>query len=66
MSKVALSMAGKSLAQDLQEQGIAVAILHPGVVQTRMTGFTTAEITPETAVRGLLARIDGLTLANHR
>jgi NAD(P)-dependent dehydrogenase (short-subunit alcohol dehydrogenase family) len=64
MSKVALCMAGKSLAYDLQPQGIAVAILHPGLVQTRMTGFSAAGITPATAVRGLLARIDQLTLAN--
>jgi NAD(P)-dependent dehydrogenase (short-subunit alcohol dehydrogenase family) len=64
MSKVALGMAGKSLAHDLAPQGIAVAILHPGLVQTRMTGFTAAGITPETAVKGLLARIDELTLAN--
>jgi hypothetical protein len=39
-----------------------VGILHPGLVQTRMTGFT--GITTETAVRGLLARIDELTLDN--
>lgn len=64
MSKVALCMAGKSLAYDLQPQGMAVAILHPGLVQTRMTGFSAAGITPATAVRGLLARIDELTLAN--
>jgi NAD(P)-dependent dehydrogenase (short-subunit alcohol dehydrogenase family) len=62
MSKVALCMAGKSLAHDLRPQGIAVAILHPGLVQTRMTGFS--GITPEIAVRGLLARIDKLTLDN--
>jgi NAD(P)-dependent dehydrogenase (short-subunit alcohol dehydrogenase family) len=62
MSKVALCMAGKSLAHDLLPQGIAVAILHPGLVQTRMTGFS--GITTETAVRGLLARIDELTLEN--
>jgi NAD(P)-dependent dehydrogenase (short-subunit alcohol dehydrogenase family) len=62
MSKVALCMAGKSLAHDLAPQGIAVAILHPGLVQTRMTGFTPGGITPETAVRGLLDRIDELTL----
>ncbi len=62
MSKVALCMAAKSLAHDLRPQGIAVAILHPGLVQTRMTGFS--GITPETAVRGLLTRIDKLTLDN--
>lgn len=64
MSKVALSMAGKSLAHDLKPQGIAVAILHPGLVQTRMTNFTTGGITPEESVKGLLTRIDELTLEN--
>lgn len=64
MSKVALSMAGKSLAHDLKEHGVAVAILHPGLVQTRMTNFTPSGITPEESVQGLLARIDELTLEN--
>ena len=64
MSKVALSMAGKSLAHDLKERGIAVAILHPGLVQTRMTNFTSGGITPEESVKGLLARIEQLSLEN--
>jgi len=64
MSKVALSMAGKSLAYDLKPEGIAVAILHPGLVQTRMTNFTPNGITPEQAVKGLIARIDELNLGN--
>jgi NAD(P)-dependent dehydrogenase (short-subunit alcohol dehydrogenase family) len=64
MSKVAVSMAGKSLAIDLKPQNIAVAILHPGLVSTRMTGFTPNGITPEESVKGLLARIDELTLEN--
>ncbi|HIK44393.1 MAG TPA: SDR family oxidoreductase [Leptolyngbyaceae cyanobacterium M65_K2018_010] len=64
MSKVALSMAGKSLAHDLKPRGIAVAILHPGLVQTRMTGFTANGISPEVSVQGLLARIDELNLEN--
>ena len=64
MSKVALNIAGKSLAIDLQPRGIAVAILHPGLVRTRMISFNPAGISPEESVRGLLARIDGLTLAN--
>ncbi len=64
MSKVALSMAGKSLAHDLKGRGITVAILHPGLVQTRMTNFSRGGITPEASVKGLLERIDGLTLEN--
>jgi NAD(P)-dependent dehydrogenase (short-subunit alcohol dehydrogenase family) len=62
MSKVALSMAGKSLSHDLKPQGIAVAILHPGLVSTRMTGFS--GISTEESVRNLLHRIDALTLEN--
>lgn len=64
MSKVALSMAGKSLSHDLKPQNIAVAILHPGLVSTRMTGFTQNGITPEESVKGLLARVDELSLEN--
>ncbi len=55
-------MAGKSLSHDLKPRGVAVAILHPGLVQ--MTNFTANGITPEVSVRGLLARIDELTLEN--
>ena len=64
MSKVALNMAGKSLAIDLEQRGIAVAILHPGLVCTRMIQFNPSGIPPEQSVKGLLARIDGLTMAN--
>ncbi|MEM6754883.1 MAG: SDR family oxidoreductase [Cyanobacteria bacterium P01_C01_bin.38] len=62
MSKVALSMAGKSLSEDLKSKGIPVAILHPGLVKTRMTGFS--GITTEESVKGLLARIDELNIDN--
>lgn len=64
MSKVALSMAGKSLSIDLKPKKIAVAILHPGLVKTRMTNFNEQGITPEQSVKGLLARIDELNLEN--
>jgi len=64
MSKVAVSMAGKSLSHDLSSKGIAVAILHPGLVSTGMTNFNSSGITPQTSVDGLLRRIDGLTLEN--
>jgi NAD(P)-dependent dehydrogenase (short-subunit alcohol dehydrogenase family) len=62
MSKVALNMAGRSLAIDLRPRGIAVAILHPGLVRTRMINFNPQGISPEEAVHGLLERIDALTL----
>lgn len=64
MSKAAVSMAGKSLSHDLKPQNIAVAILHPGLVKTRMTNFNENGITPERSVQGLLTRIDQLTLEN--
>ena len=64
MSKVALNIAAKSLAIDLRPRGIAVAILHPGLVRTRMINFNPQGISPEDAVRGLLARIDALNLEN--
>jgi len=64
MSKVALNIAGKSLAVDLRPEGIAVAILHPGLVRTRMIQFNPRGVSPEQSVRGLLTRIDGLTLDN--
>jgi NAD(P)-dependent dehydrogenase (short-subunit alcohol dehydrogenase family) len=60
MSKTALNMAGRSLAIDLRPRGIAVAILHPGMVATRMVGFS--GIPPAEAARGLLARIHAVTL----
>ncbi|HTQ04014.1 MAG TPA: SDR family oxidoreductase [Polyangiaceae bacterium] len=61
MSKAALNMAGKSLAVDLKAAGIAVAILHPGMVRTDMTGAH-GQVAPLDAARGLLARLDELTL----
>lgn len=62
MSKAAMSMAGKSLSLDLKPRGIAVAILHPGMVQTRMTGYS--GIKTEESVSNLLQRIDELDLSN--
>ena len=64
MSKVALCMAGKSLAIDLFEKSISVGILHPGLVSTGMTSFTTQGISPKESVKGLLARIDNLNINN--
>ena len=61
MSKAALNMAGKSLAEDLKDRGIAVAILHPGFVRTGMTGGE-GFIDPPEAAAGLVARLDELTM----
>lgn len=61
MSKAALNAAGVSLARDLAPRGIAVAILHPGAVRTAMTGGQ-GMIEADESVRGLLQRIDELTL----
>lgn len=61
MSKAALNMAGKSLAIDLEPRGVAVTILHPGMVRTDMVGGQ-GQVEPEEAARGLLQRIDELTL----
>lgn len=60
-SKAALNAFSKSLAIDLKPKGIAVALLHPGFVQTRMVGFN-GEISPEQAAEGLAKRIEELTL----
>jgi NAD(P)-dependent dehydrogenase (short-subunit alcohol dehydrogenase family) len=61
MSKAALNMVGKSLAVDLKEAGIAVAILHPGMVSTDMLGGH-GQIEPADAAKSLLTRIDELSL----
>lgn len=61
MSKVALNMAGASLAHDLRPRGIAVAILHPGFVRTGMTGGR-GNVEASEAARMLWERIDALTL----
>ncbi|MDA0716590.1 MAG: SDR family oxidoreductase [Cyanobacteria bacterium] len=62
MSKVALNMAGRSLAIDLRPREIAVALLHPGLVRTRMINFNPLGVSTEEAVRGLIERIDALSM----
>ena len=62
-SKAAFNAIGKSLAEDLKTQGIAVAQLHPGWVQTRMVNFS-GLISTEESAKGLIERIEQLTLAN--
>lgn len=63
MSKAAVNAAGRSLARDLQHCEVAVAILHPGFVKTRMTAER-GTVAPEDAAAGLIARIDELDLEN--
>ncbi|MGC8120382.1 SDR family oxidoreductase [Marinobacter sp. VGCF2001] len=62
-SKAALNAFGKSLATDLKPEGIAVAQLHPGYVQTRMVNFG-GLISPQEAAQGLAERIAELNLDN--
>ena len=64
MSKVALTMAAKSLSIDLLKKNIFVAIIHPGLVSTRMTGFTKNGISPEVSAKGILERINKLNKCN--
>lgn len=62
MSKAAMNAAGRSLAHDLAPRGVSVVLLHPGFVQTPMTGGR-GDVDPATAARNLIARIDELTPA---
>ncbi|MCH7821880.1 MAG: SDR family oxidoreductase [Proteobacteria bacterium] len=61
-SKTAVNQIGINLKHDLTPRGIAVALLHPGLVATDMTGVQ--GISPADAARGLIERIDGLNLEN--
>ena len=60
-SKAALNAAAKSLAIDLAPKGISVAVLHPGFVQTDMTGGQ-GLITSDQSARGLIARMSEMSL----
>jgi len=67
MSKAAANMLGICLARDLAKRGIAVICLHPGTVRTEMTRGLSGPavgtfVEPVEAARGILARIDELTL----
>lgn len=62
-SKAAVNAVGKSLAVDLAPRGIAVCLLHPGLVATEMVGGK-GDVSPEQAAEGLAARVDALSLAN--
>lgn len=63
MSKAALNAAGVSLAHELKPKGVAVALLHPGFVQTQMVNFA-GDISPQVAAERLIQRIEELNLDN--
>ena len=60
MSKAAVNMAGMSLTRDLRDQGVAVALLHPGMVATDMTGGQ--GVPAEQSAAGLIQRMDELDI----
>lgn len=61
-SKTAVNMIGTNLKHELGPRGIAIALLHPGLVATDMTGRT--GISPAESAAGLIARIDELSPEN--
>ena len=61
-SKTAVNMIGTNLMHEFKPRGIAVALLHPGLVATDMTNRHGIE--PEDSARGLIARIDELSVEN--
>ncbi|MDH5456349.1 MAG: SDR family oxidoreductase, partial [Gammaproteobacteria bacterium] len=61
-SKTAVNMLGRNLVHEMRPRGIAVALLHPGLVATDMTG--NRGITAEVSAQGLIARIDELNMEN--
>lgn len=62
-SKAAVNAVGVSLARDLAEHDIAVALLHPGFVRTDMTGGR-GDVDAATSAAGLWTRMKETTMAN--
>ena len=61
-SKTAVNQIGTNLKHELRPRGIAVALLHPGLVATELTGGR--GISPTESARGLIERIDALDIEN--
>lgn len=61
-SKAASLNLGRNLAVDLEPQGIAVGIYHPGWVRTDMGG-SSAAVSVEESAAGLIAQINTLSIA---
>lgn len=60
VSKAAVNMVGTNLMHQLKPRGIAVVLLHPGLVATEMTGGHGIEASA--AAAGLIDRIDSLDI----
>lgn len=63
-SKAAVNKAMQTLATDMKDENLIVALVHPGWVQTDMGG-SEAEITPQESAEGIVRTITGLTKADH-
>lgn len=61
-SKTAVNMIGTNLMHELRPRGIGVALLHPGLVATEMTGGH--GIDAAASAQGLIQRIDELDMQN--
>lgn len=61
-SKTAVNQIGTNLKHELMPRGIAVGLLHPGMVATELTGGQ--GISPIDSARGIIERIDALNIEN--
>jgi NAD(P)-dependent dehydrogenase (short-subunit alcohol dehydrogenase family) len=61
-SKTAVNQIGINLMHELKPRGIAVALLHPGMVATELTGGR--GISPSDSARGIIKCIDALDIEN--
>jgi NAD(P)-dependent dehydrogenase (short-subunit alcohol dehydrogenase family) len=62
VSKTAVNMVGTNLMHEFRPRGVAVALLHPGLVATDMSSRN--GVAPRESAAGLVARIDELSMDN--